>query len=450
MRGLNGILALDAEDRIVFANPRCHEILGVAPEGRLLWDILNQPPRPWDRMCKTRHKRMHLAIRPAGEIAGQRCLVIIDCTEAERARLRSVALLEVAASLTVHKPTLDDVATAVLSATGGQYCWIALFDSEKPKLLGKAGKDPYRIELVERLMLEGATTSTREAYNRREPVVYRDISQIPAARNYPEAYEGLDNHVVYSVPMATMGALTLLCDEAMDEELPFLQAVADQAALAVENARLIKALKGKAVLEERQRIARELHDSVNQVIYGIGLGARAGLAHMAAGKAEAVEGALHYIVAQAEAAIVEMRSLICELRPESLEQEGLVGLLERQLATLEARHDLSVESTLVEPSLPLEQKHALWRVLQEALANVTRHSQATQLQLFMRTEPDILKVIVQDNGIGFDPTQPHPGHYGLHTMRERVEPLGGTLAIEGHPGQGVRLTVALPHPGERG
>lgn len=419
--------------------------------GQCPFTVMGVAPEPWNQSRKLHWRRRHLAVRPAGHVGDSRWLVMIDCTEGERERLRSLALLEVAASLTVAKPTLDEVAAAVLRATGGQLCWLAVLDTDPPKLLGRAGDDPERMESVERLMLAKAPTSTREAFMRQEPVIYRDIRKIPAAKDFPEIYDTLAQRVAYSVPMLVegnaVGGLTLLCDEELDDEavaLPFLQAVADQAALAVENSRLIEALKGKAVLEERNRIARELHDSINQVLYGIGLGARTGLKHMEAGKPECAEKALHYIVAQAEAAIVEMRSLICELRPESLEQEGLVGLLGRQLATLQARHQLQVDSTLLEPALPLDSKHALWRVLQEALANVTQHARATSLQLRMEQADGGLRVVVEDNGVGFDPQERRAGHIGLQTMRERVEPLGGTLTIEGSQGQGTRLTVALP------
>lgn len=199
-------------------------------------------------------------------------------------------------------------------------------------------------------------------------------------------------------------------------------------------------------LQERQRLARELHDSVSQVLYGIGLGAHTAREVLETGgdPGEALES-IDYVLTLADAGLAEMRALIFELRPESLEREGLVAALARQVAVLRARYKLTVEAELgEEPSLPLEVKHVAYRVAQEALNNIVKHARATTVVLRLAREAEEIIVEVRDNGRGFDPTDPFPGHLGLHSMRERVTKVGGFLVIESTPGQGTCVGVRLP------
>ena len=140
-----------------------------------------------------------------------------------------------------------------------------------------------------------------------------------------------------------------------------------------------------------------------------------------------------------------MRALIFELRPESLELEGLVAALMKQVAFLRARYKLTVEADLVdEPDLPLEIKEALYRIAQEAMHNIVKHARASNVALrLVRQEKEVL-LEVCDNGRGFDPTGPFPGHLGVRSMRERVTKIGGTLSIESAAGQGTCIRVRVP------
>jgi signal transduction histidine kinase len=141
--------------------------------------------------------------------------------------------------------------------------------------------------------------------------------------------------------------------EPTEDEKVFLRAIADQAAVAVENARLFSETRGKAALEERQRLARELHDSVSQALYGIALGSKTAREEFDDNPAEVPE-LLDYVLSLAEAGMAEMRALIFELRPESLQTEGVVAALEKQAAALEARHGITVDTDLCdEPATSL-------------------------------------------------------------------------------------------------
>jgi signal transduction histidine kinase len=226
------------------------------------------------------------------------------------------------------------------------------------------------------------------------------------------------------------------------------QAYARQKAITEQNIRLHEQAQQLAVLEERQRIARELHDSVSQALYGIGLGARTAHALLDRDPDKAAEP-IEYILSLAEGGLAEMRALILELRPDSLEREGLVSALSKQAAALCARHGLEVETVLgEEPDLALEAKEGLYRIAQEALNNTIKHAQASRVVIRLQEDSGEIVLSVQDDGVGFDPQDEYPGHMGLHTMRERVERLGGTLHIESAPGQGTRTRVTLSPSGD--
>ncbi len=227
------------------------------------------------------------------------------------------------------------------------------------------------------------------------------------------------------------------------------QTIANQAATAIENARLYGQARRLAALEERQRLARELHDSVSQVLYGVGLGARTSQALLdraaiAPELKSSLAEPLAYVLSLAEAGLAEMRALIFELRPDSLEREGLVAALNRQAAATRVRHKLEVRTEFCrEPALPSEAKEALYRIAQEALNNVAKHAQASRVQLRLRCDKGGVALEVQDNGVGFDPQREYPGHMGLHSMRERAVKLGTTLSIESAPGKGTLIRISI-------
>lgn len=224
-------------------------------------------------------------------------------------------------------------------------------------------------------------------------------------------------------------------------------AFASQAAIAIDNARLYRQSQRLAVLEERQRIARELHDSVSQALYGIGLGARTARALLDRDPGQAVEP-VEYVLSLAEAGLAEMRALIFELRPDALAREGLVSALGKRAAALQSRYGIQVEADLdQEPQLPLEVKEALYRVAQEALNNVIKHARADKIVMQLALDGNQVYLTVEDDGVGFELQVERPGHMGLHTMRDRIEEIGGTLSIESAPGQGTRLCARVPLAG---
>lgn len=227
-------------------------------------------------------------------------------------------------------------------------------------------------------------------------------------------------------------------------------AFANQAAVAIENARLYQRAQTLAVLEERQRLARELHDSVSQALYGIALGARTARTLLERDKIDdkGITESIDYVMSLAQAGLAEMRALIFELRPESLETEGLVAALNKHAEALKARHQIDVSMDLCdEPRVALDMKETLYRVAQEALQNTIKHAQATRIEVRLVNDDQELVLEVRDNGIGFDATQEFPGHLGLLSMRERVEGMGGRLLIESASRQGTLIRAWIPLAG---
>jgi signal transduction histidine kinase len=224
----------------------------------------------------------------------------------------------------------------------------------------------------------------------------------------------------------------------------FLATLADQAAVAAMNARLMTAARDKVALEERKRLSRELHDSVSPTLYGIGLGARTArnlLEHDPARAAEPVE----YVLRLAEGGLAEMRALIFELRSESLETEGLVAALEKQVEDVRGRHGIAARTIAhQEPASPLEVKQALYRIAQEALQNSVKHAQARSVEVRLEVYEGEVRLAIEDDGVGFEPDRTFPGHLGLRSMRERALGVGGSLEVASSPGHGSRILVNVP------
>ncbi len=222
-------------------------------------------------------------------------------------------------------------------------------------------------------------------------------------------------------------------------ELEFLATISDQFSVALENSRLIAVAQSQAALEERHRLARELHDSVSQALFGIALGAKTAKAQLERDPQKAHEP-LDYVLQLAEAAVTEMRALIFELRPEILEKEGLVAALQKQAEMMRLRYKLEMETFFEpEPNLPLETKQTLLRIAQEALHNTVKHARASRARLEFRG----LTLIISDDGIGFDTSQNFSHGLGQRTMRERAEAIGATYSLESSLEHGTRIGVRL-------
>jgi signal transduction histidine kinase/putative methionine-R-sulfoxide reductase with GAF domain len=200
-----------------------------------------------------------------------------------------------------------------------------------------------------------------------------------------------------------------------------------------------------AALEERNRIARELHDSVSQALFGIVLGTRTARAQLDRDPNKLREP-LDYILTLADAGLTEMRALIFELRPEALENEGLAVALQKQAQAMQARYHITMHAELnEEPSIPIEYKDTLYRIAREALHNIIKHAKAQNVWIGLERLGSMIQLTIRDDGVGFDPDGAFPGHLGLKSMRERAMRLGGAYTISSQPNEGTLVDVQLPY-----
>jgi signal transduction histidine kinase len=234
-----------------------------------------------------------------------------------------------------------------------------------------------------------------------------------------------------------------------EDEVELAVAFADQAALAIENARLHQGAREAAIVQERARLARELHDSVTQSLYSLTLLAEGWRRLDAAGRLEDADAPLKELGELAQQALKEMRLMVYELRPPTLEQEGLLGALHQRLGAVEQRAGIEARllaQEIVELPTPIEEE--LYRIAIEALNNALKHASATTVTVRLGTGQGWATLEVVDDGIGFSlaPASQSPG-MGLHTMRERAERLGGTLTLRSAPGGGTSVVARVPFGG---
>ncbi|MCJ7824786.1 MAG: GAF domain-containing sensor histidine kinase, partial [Anaerolineales bacterium] len=233
-----------------------------------------------------------------------------------------------------------------------------------------------------------------------------------------------------------------------EEEKGLVQAFANQAAVAIVNAELYEKAGEAATLEERTRLARELHDSATQSLYSATLFSEAGKELAAAGD---IDSAQHYLTRVGEVvhqALKDMRLLVFQLRPPVLEKEGLVMALQHRLDAVEKR--AGMDARLISDQLPRLSdpvSEELYSITIEALNNVLKHAQADTVRITIRCEEGNVDLEVRDDGQGFDPQDAYNGGMGLTNMAERAEKLGADLTIDASPDKGTSIRVIVPLPG---
>ncbi|MBI1881589.1 MAG: GAF domain-containing sensor histidine kinase [Chloroflexi bacterium] len=242
------------------------------------------------------------------------------------------------------------------------------------------------------------------------------------------------------------------------DDLELLQAMADQLAIAIENARLFEQVQSgreqlrrlaqqvvSAQEEERQRLSRELHDEAGQVLTALKIGLTLIRDDLPA-PMDTLRQRMGEAVTLTDTTMERLRTLARDLRPPALDTAGLIPTLEGLCHEFAQRVHLAIEFEAEElPALPDLVNICLYRFLQEALTNVAKHAQATQVGVKLSAGASAVSLMVRDNGQGFDlQTWPQPTGIGLLGLRERLDLLGGRLEIESQPGQGACLRAYLP------
>lgn len=356
---------------------------------------------------------------------------------------------------------LSALARTVVEATDTIACGIYLLDADHHLTIAGTYGLPvgFARVMADAFRQAGARFPQLDAIENRTVVVNdQAISRLlsqpasdPAFEPAREMLRGVSWDTLVTVPLMlgerVVGALSGYYPRSYsltNAEVAFLKIVADQLAVMADNARLFTDAQANVAHEERQRLARELHDSVSQALFGIGLGARTAREHLERDP-EAARVPLDYVLQLAEAGLAEMQALIFELRPESLEKEGLVGAMAKQAGAVRARHGIAVNEVFdAEPEAPIAVKEALFRIAQEALTNTAKHARASHIELRLSSVGEALVVEIRDDGAGFDAGAQFPGHLGLHSMRERALRLGGSLDIVSSAGQGTLVRAMIP------
>jgi len=495
---LDGVVVMYEDCRYQYANPAACRMMGYTLEEALRRNLFMDVAPRWretiERQIAEEKARgeehppkpgVGYLVRANGEefeieyvevpftIEGFRFVVVMfrDVTDARRLTRNAQALAQIASTVAVAGSlgeTLDALARRVVEATGTVHCGLFLIDEEEKSIRVYGEYEPWKDECGEgdakkereaweTAVRAGAPAPGSEVIETGRPVIIDNFSDVLLADpRFAPVHDHIRQHpgmTLVSLPMRyghrTIGWMNVCYAPGRrpnDADIAFLTTIADQATIAAENARLLVEVREKAALEERQRLARELHDSVSQALYGIALGARTARTLLDRDPKQAVEP-LDYVLSLAEAGLAEMRALIFELRPESLKEEGLVAALTKQIEFVRARHRIAVEARLPdEPAVSLEAKEAVYRIAQEALNNTIKHARASKVALELNGGTRELVLEVSDDGVGFDTAESFPGHLGLRSMRERAATLGGMLDVESAPARGTRVRVRIPVP----
>jgi nitrate/nitrite-specific signal transduction histidine kinase len=283
-----------------------------------------------------------------------------------------------------------------------------------------------------------------------EPLVVVDASADPRLTKMVVRTEGLRSMAVTPLNsrgkvLGTLFAITHDYREFTDQHVQLLTSIGNQIGVAVENARLYEQAQQSAIVEERGRLARELHDSVTQSLYSLTLLAEAGQRLAKAGDIERTREYLHRLGEIGQQSLKEMRLLVYELRPLALREEGLIGALNQRLDAVERR--AGVDARLIvegEFTISEQAEEALYRIAQEALNNALKHAAPTSVEVAIRADGKHVELEVIDDGKGFAPDAAGSGGgLGLISMRERAERIGATYKVISAVGEGTRVKVCL-------
>ncbi len=220
--------------------------------------------------------------------------------------------------------------------------------------------------------------------------------------------------------------------------------VANQAAIAMVNAQLYEQAQTLATLQERQRLAQNLHDAVNQSLFSASLIAEV-LPRLWERNPDEARQSLEDLRRLTRGAMAEMRGLLAELRPLVLTDSELGNLLHQLGDALTGRTNIPVTVTITEKgSLPAEVQVAFYRLCQEALNNIAKHAMASQVVINLQYNAGSVELHILDNGQGFDLAHIPSGHYGLSMMRERANAIGAFLSVASQPGYGSEIFIRWP------
>jgi signal transduction histidine kinase/PAS domain-containing protein len=476
----DGIVVVDLAGRIAYANPAVCRMAGLGPDrlrGRDLAERLRrggEPARPWTRedpavpyacsiLAEGGRTREVLCSASATEVgASPHWIVLLRAASSAPVGAPTALALAQTTTQLVGAATMQEVLRGICRHAVGNStaaaCWIVVFGEDHRLATAGACGFPragdsmtaWTSNSITLDMLPGGGTVLSG-----EPVFLPDARSAylddPITRPFALTLEELDWRGGYYAPLSWedevfgIFAAHLPSDTAgpSDDELAFYRLLAGQAAVAVTNAQLGAAL-------ERTRLARELHDSVSQALFSMTMHARAAQLAMAKAGLDPADPLGRSVTQLAEltrGTLAEMRSLLFELRRGALAEEGLVSAVRKLCAALTARERMTITVRGPEARLNLasEVEEHLYRITSEALNNVVKHSRAQNVSVAITADPGVIRVVVRDDGVGFEPRTEHVGRLGLSGMADRARVIGADLSVESEPQFGTTVTLALPY-----
>jgi signal transduction histidine kinase len=284
-----------------------------------------------------------------------------------------------------------------------------------------------------------------------------DIKRDPRFRGWwPAAHPQMGSFL--GVPIVArdevVGAFYLTDKEAAHDfsasDQALIEMLAPHAAVAMENARLYERSRELSIVEERNRLARDLHDSLVQKLFGVVLAAQSA-STLIVRDADAASAQVERVRELAQDAVAELRSVVFQLRPAEVEAEGLAAALRKHVELLRRTHGAEVELRLEgEPRRRPRIDEELFRIAQEALQNAVRHSRADRIEVELEEDGDGVRLRVSDDGVGFDPGAAalRSRRLGLTSMEERARALGGRLEIASAPEHGTTVSLEVSRDGD--
>jgi len=329
---------------------------------------------------------------------------------------------------------------------------IFLLESDINTLVLKAGAGGYQgpVPIGYSIRIsEGIVGSVAELG---DPLNINDVTREPRYILFQELSNTRSELAVpIKIAAEVLGVLDIQSIEpdAFDEiDLFTVQTLGDQLAIAIENARLYQETRDMAVLEERNRMAREIHDTLAQGFTGIVLQLEAAEQALD-GNVEQVQIHLNRARELARESLNEARRSVWALRPQALEKSPLETILRERIKSFTRDSGVPSVFNIFGEKRPLnsDMENAILRIYQESLTNIRKHARASQVQIELTFEDENIILRIEDNGIGFNPEAPVRERYGLVSMRERVKLLGGLMKIASEKGKGTFLEATIPFDG---
>lgn len=336
------------------------------------------------------------------------------------------------------------------------YTHAGLFTVEDSTLVVLTTHNPKELEQAPPLNIQlDVPDALTSLFRKRRPIRITDIHGTEPAAELLRSFLNIEAAPMLRgmqswmwIPLEVKGRIIAVIGLAHSEQDYFKErhaelamTLANQAAIALVNADLIEDAQALAVLQERQHLARNLHDAVNQSLFSAGLIAEV-LPRLWDRDQNEARSSLEDLRKLIRGAIAEMRMLVAELRPLALSDNNLTDLLHQLANAFTGRTNIPVAVNISgEDTLLSGVQIAFYRICQEALNNIAKHAGASRVRINLQYTPEKVEMHVQDNGRGFDSSDPLPGHYGVDIMNERAHTAGAKLKIMSQPDKGTEIIL---------